>query len=142
MTTRHKKKLTRLALSVDDEIEAGWGDKLLKIKGMLPIIIVLLAISLYFSGTLLIRMSDTPIKAIMDAQTQMSVDHKYIGSIIADHRTMNAIDHAALVKTQERIADSLDQQVFYLSKTERERGQYQIEMPDSLRKKLTSDRGR
>ena len=141
--TRHRKaKPTRLALSVEDEIEAGWGDKLLKIKGMLPIIILLLAVSLYFTGTLLIKMSDTPIRAITDAQTQMSVEHKTLSGIISEDRAMNAIDHTALVRTQERIADSLDQQVFYLSKTERERAQYQIEMPDSLRKKLTSDRGR
>jgi hypothetical protein len=126
----------------EDEIEAGWGDKLLKIKGMLPIIILLLAVSLYFTGTLLIKMSDTPIRAITESQTRTSAEHKELSGIIVEDRVLNAADHTALVKTQERIADSLDQQVFFLSKTERERAQYQIEMPDSLRKKLTTDRGR
>ena len=126
----------RYATRTDGEIDAGWGDKILKVRGIMPMLVVLLGASLYFSANLMMREAEAPVKAIAAHVAGTDSQHLSLSNVIQDHRLMNERDHQALIKTQERIADSLDQQVFYLSKTEKERAHYQIELPDSLRKKL------
>jgi hypothetical protein len=120
----------------DDEIDAGWGDKILKVRGIMPIVVILLAASLWFSGVLLVKQAELPIAAIETHVDTTSVQHGALSGILSEQRAATAKEHLDLLKTQERIADSLDAQVFYLSKTEKERAKYKIEMPDSLRKKL------
>lgn len=120
----------------DSSVELGWGRWAGKFKGQGTIVIVVLAVALYLLTLLLLRTADAPIAAINDQTVLQSKEHATIGRSITDHREMNERDHAALIRTQERIADSLDEQVFYLSKTEAERANYRIEMPDSLARKL------
>jgi len=123
----------------DDEIDAGWGDKILKVRGIMPIVVILLAASLYFSGVMLVKQAEMPMQAIEAASRIVSDQHGKISSIIIEKRSDSEREHISLLKMQERIADSLDAQVFYLSKTEKERAKYKIEMPDSLRKKLIQE---
>lgn len=115
----------------DDEIDAGWGDKILKVRGIMPIVVIMLAASLWFSGVLLVKQAESPIRAIENAEKVFSDQHGKLSSIILENRADSEREHVGLLKMQERIADSLDAQVFYLSKTEKERAKYKIEMPDS-----------
>ena len=124
----------------DDEIDAGWGDKILKVRGIMPIVVILLAASLYFSGVLLVKQAEMPMQAINNAMNIEIDQHSKLSAIIIEKHADSEREHISMLKMQERIADSLDAQVFYLSKPEKERAQYKIEMPDSLRKKLV-DRG-
>jgi len=123
----------------DDEIDAGWGDKILKVRGIVPIVVVLLGVALYFAGTLIVRQAEAPLKSIESVSVITSQQHGNLSGILAEQRAATEREHLALIRTQERIADSLDAQVFYLSKTEKERAKYKIEMPDSLRKKLIQE---
>lgn len=117
-------------------MEVGWGKWAGKFKGQGTIVIVVLAVSLYLITLLLLRTADAPVAAIQAQSAEQTKEHLVIGRSVAEHRDMNEKEHAALIRTQERIADSLDEQVFYLSKTEQERANYRIEMPDSLARKL------
>jgi hypothetical protein len=119
-----------------DQVDAGWGNKILKIRGIVPIVVIILGVALYFSGTLLIKQADAPIRSIESHSSVTDQQHGALSGILAEQRAQSSREHHDLIKTQERIADSLDAQVFYLSKTERERANYKIEMPDSLRRKL------
>lgn len=109
---------------------------MVKIRGVMPMVLIILAGSIYLTSLLLIRTADAPVAAIEKQTIEQSKEHAIISNHITEHRLMNANEHKSLLDTQERIADSLDQQVFYLSKPESERAQYKIEMPDSLRTKL------
>lgn len=120
----------------DQSVEIGWGRWVGKFKGGGTLVIVVLAVSLYLITLLLLRTADAPVAAIEAQAIMQSKEHVGLQNNIIDHRAMNEREHAALIRTQERIADSLDEQVFYLSKTESERANYRIEMPDSLARKL------
>lgn len=120
----------------DQSVEIGWGRWVGRFKGNGTIVIVVLAVSLYLLTLLLLRTADAPVNAIEAQTVTQSKEHATIQKNIGDHREMNEREHASLIRTQERIADSLDEQVFYLSKTEAERANYRIEMPDSLSRKL------
>ena len=123
-----------------ESIDAGWGNKIFKVRGVVPLVVMLLGVSLYFAGTLLVTQSTAPTKAIEELKKDIATQHGGLYGMLAEQRAATEREHSALIRTQERIADSLDAQVFYLSKTEKDRAQYKIEMPDSLRKKLV-DRG-
>jgi hypothetical protein len=140
MKATHHHKGTGTMERMIDGIDAGWGNKILKVRGMVPIVVVLLGVSLYFAGTMIVKQTDAPTKAIETLGTGVATQHGQLSGILSEQRAATEREHAALIRTQERIADSLDAQVFYLSKTEKERAQYKIEMPDSLRRKLV-DRG-
>lgn len=114
----------------------GLGNWFAKMSGNNVAVVAVLGGSLYFTTLLLLRTTDAPVKAIIAQSDAQSKEHAVISSGVAAHREMNEREHAALLRTQERIADSLDEQVFYLSKTESERANYRIEMPDSLARKL------
>lgn len=120
----------------DEAIAARWGDKFLSVRGALPIVVVVLGVALWFAGTLLVKQAETPVQAIETVGGAIGLQHTQLRGILSDQRAETAREHDALVKTQERIADSLNEQVFFLSKTEKERAQYSIEMPESLQRKL------
>ena len=122
------------------DIDFGWGNKILKVRGVVPLVVVIMGGSLFFSGWLLVKQVDAPVKSIEGIAGSMALQHGGLSGVLLEQRAATEREHSALIRTQERIADSLDAQVFYLSKTEKERAQYKIEMPDSLRKKLV-DRG-
>jgi len=122
------------------DIDFGWGNKILKVRGVVPLVVVIMGGSLFFSGWLLLKQTELPTQAIESMGAVINNQHGQISGILSEQRAATEREHSALIRTQERIADSLDAQVFYLSKTEKERAQYKIEMPDSLRKKLV-DRG-
>jgi hypothetical protein len=127
-----------------DSLQAGWGPMKMHVKGEHVLVIIILLSALGSLGTLFVRMVDSPVLAIdkaIEGQIKWQTDeHDKINRTIDQHRIMNDTQHKALVDTQQRIADSLEQQVFYLSKTEKERAQYKIEMPDSLRRKLIDEK--
>jgi hypothetical protein len=89
---------------------------------------------------LLVKQAEMPMQAINNAMNIEIDQHSKLSAIIIEKHADSEREHISMLKMQERIADSLDAQVFYLSKPEKERAQYKIEMPDSLRKKLV-DRG-
>ena len=127
----------------EDMLQAGWGPMKMRVKGEHVLIIIILLSALGSLGTLFVRMVDSPVVAIesaVTAQTKYQSDeHSKLSATVEQHRIMNDQQHKALVETQQRIADSLEQQVFYLSKSEKERANYKIEMPDSLRHKLVRE---
>ena len=124
-------------LSKDTEtMQVGWGAWAAKLTGSNVMIVSVLGVLSYFLTLLLLRTADAPVKAISDQTEAQTKEHHAIISSVSEHRQMNEREHASLIQTQERIADSLDEQVFYLSKTEKERANYRIEMPDSLARKL------
>jgi len=127
----------------EDMLQAGWGPMKMRVKGEHVLIIIILLSALGSLGTLFVRMVDSPVVAIesaVTAQTKYQSDeHNKLSATVEQHRIMNDQQHKALVETQQRIADSLEQQVFYLSKSEKERANYKIEMPDSLRHKLVRE---
>jgi hypothetical protein len=119
-----------------ETIAARWGDKFLSVRGALPIVVVVLGAALMFAGWLLVKQTEAPVQAIKSVGSEISSQHGELRNMLSDQRAATAREHEALVKTQERIADSLDEQVFFLSKTEKERARYTIEMPESLQRKL------
>jgi hypothetical protein len=140
--TKNKKRIRASPLPdpAEDMLQAGWGPMKMRVKGEHVLIIIILLSALGSLGTLFVRMVDSPVVAIESAVTSQtkfqSEEHGKLSATVEQHRVMNDQQHKALIDTQQRIADSLEQQVFYLSKTERERANYKIEMPDSLRHKL------
>lgn len=131
------KKAPPTARNPDQEsVSFGIGTWFAKMTGNNVAMVAVMGISLYLLTLLLLRTTDAPVKAIVAQSEAQSKEHQAIASGVAAHREMNEREHAALLRTQERIADSLDEQVFYLSKTEAERANYRIEMPDSLARKL------
>lgn len=131
------KKAAPVARNPDEEtVSFGLGNWFAKMTGNNVVMVAVMGASLYLLTLLLLRTTDAPVQAIISQSESQSKEHSAISRSVADHREMNERDHAALIRTQERIADSLDEQVFYLSKTESERANYRIEMPDSLARKL------
>lgn len=131
------KKASPVARNPDEEtVSFGLGSWFAKMTGNNVVMVTIMGFSLYMLTLLLLRTTDAPVKAIATQTDMQSKEHATISGSISDHRAMNEREHAALLRTQERIADSLDEQVFYLSKTESERANYRIEMPDSLSRKL------
>lgn len=131
------KKAPPMARNPDQEsVSFGIGTWFAKMTGNNVAMVAVMGISLYLLTLLLLRTTDAPVKAIVAQSEAQSKEHQAIASGVSAHREMNEREHAALLRTQERIADSLDEQVFYLSKTEAERANYRIEMPDSLARKL------
>lgn len=120
----------------EETVSFGLGSWFGKMTGNNVTMVAVLGLSLYLLTLLLLRTTDAPVKAIATQSEAQSKEHATISGSVAEHRAMNEREHAALIRTQERIADSLDEQVFYLSKTESERANYRIEMPDSLSRKL------
>jgi len=145
-----KKPVKRIRAKPDDEepaedsLQAGWGQMKMRVKGEHVLVIIILLSALGSLGTLFVRMVDSPVvaidKAIADQTKWQTDEHAKLHATVEHHRIINDQQHKALVDTQQRIADSLEQQVFYLSKTEKERTQYKIEMPDSLRRKLIDEK--
>lgn len=119
-----------------ETMQLGWGQWAAKLTGSNVMIVSVLGFLAYFLTLLLLRTADAPVKAITEQSDAQTKEHHAISGSITEHRLMNEREHAALIRTQERIANSLDEQVFYLSKTERERANYKIEMPNSLARKL------
>lgn len=131
------KKTPPSARNPDQEtVSVGAGNWFAKISGNNVAMVTVMGVSLYLLTLLLLRTTDAPVRAVAAQTEAQSKEHSAIAQDVAGHRAMNEREHAALIRTQERIADSLDEQVFYLSKTEAERANYRIEMPDSLARKL------
>lgn len=122
-----------------DSVQAGWGPLKMQMKGEQVIVIFVLLSAVAALGTLLLRVVDSPVEAITDQTKLLSEQHARLVATVDQHQTMNDVQHKALVETQRRIAESLEATVFYLSKEEKERKKYKIEMPDSLRRKLTEE---
>jgi hypothetical protein len=138
---RHSTNQTTTVTSSTDSLRFGWGNWFINLCGQNVIMTLIIVTAFVFMGLLLIRSIDTPIHAIQEQTVLQSGEHKIISNDVHEMRSIAKSEHEAILETQERIADSLEEQVFYLSKTEKERARYKIEMPPSLHRKLLQ-RGR
>lgn len=107
-----------------DSISIGWKQKWLKINGMLPMVVVLFAVLLWFVSQLILRMIDSPIEALHVVETDISREHKVLSE-----------QHDAILKTQQRIADTLEIQTYLMTKSDAERRSFDLEKPEALKRK-------
>ena len=132
-------KTSKLSMN---EMDAGWGRWVLRVRGVQPLLILCF---LSVSGTLvylLTKSIETPISAIHDQTQLQTVEHQHmqqaIETDIALENNNRMKEHQAIEKAQVRIADSLEEQTFLLSLKDAERQKYRLQMPDSMRRKLSN----
>jgi hypothetical protein len=110
--------------SEKESISIGWKQKWLTINGTMPILVVLIVGILWFVSQLILRMIDSPIEAIHATSVEISREHKLLSE-----------QHDAILKTQQRIADTLEIQTYLMTKSDAERRSFDLEKPEALKRK-------
>lgn len=130
----HERRTYQERRSVSPEqVRIGWNDKTVSIVGIHSMVVVVLICALGWMGYLLNRSVEGTISAIntsISEQTeQQTKEHNQI-----THDLNRNFD--VMSNSQNSIAESMEAQTFLLTKTEKERAFYKMEIPDGLRKRL------
>lgn len=116
-----------------DQVRIGWKDKTVSIVGIHTTVVIVLVASLGWMGYLLKQSVDGTIAAIhtaiSDQTKQQTIEHDRISSDLDRN-------FSVMSAGQNRIADSMEAQTFLLTKTEKERSFYKMDIPEGLRKRI------
>lgn len=110
-----------LNVSAEDSLAFDAKDRSVKVNGTTAIILLILAGVLWFGVKLIDRWSGTA----LEVQTKT----------MSDQHAVLSTQHEEMIRTQQRIADTLEVQTFLMTKGDDERRSYQLDMPDTLKKK-------
>lgn len=116
-----------------EQVRIGWNDKTVSIVGIHSMVVVVLICALGWMGYLLNRSAEGTIQAIntsISEQTeQQTKEHNQI-----THDLNRNFD--VMSNSQSRIAESMEAQTFLLTKTEKERSFYKMDIPEGLRRRI------
>ena len=116
-----------------DQVRISWRDKSISLVGLHTIVVAILTIALTWLGYLLERSvtgTQTILReAIEEHAKQQTAEH--IGMSDDLRRNLGRMSTG-----QDKIADAMDAQTYLLTKTDKERQLYKLDMPDSLRKRI------
>lgn len=116
-----------------DQVRISWRDKSISLVGLHTVVVLLLAVALTWMGILLDRSVTGTQTALREAIEQHTSEQSREHAAISDdvRRNLGKINAG-----QEKIADAMDSQTYLMTKTDKERQLYKLDMPDSLRKRI------
>lgn len=116
-----------------DQVRIGWKDYSVSLVGIHTIVVAILVGSLVWLGYLLNESVTGTQKIIQEAMEKHSREQADQHAAIADDIRRNL---GRVSQGQEKIADAMEAQTYLMTKTEKERQLYKLDMPESLRKRI------
>jgi hypothetical protein len=116
-----------------DAMKATWGDKSISLVGLHTIVVLVLVVALTWMGYLLHRSVSGTTEGINLAIDGLTKE------LTNQHTAMNEEvrkSFGRMEMTQNKVADAMDAQTFLMTKTDKERQMYKLDMPDGLRKRI------
>jgi hypothetical protein len=119
----------RMKPITQDTIAVNWKDRVVTASGLNPGLLIIIVLLLWFAAQFINRLIDTPTVAVLE---------KVVTSISSEHKVLHQ-DHAELVETQKRLADSVEINTFLNSKSDADKRRYILDEPPALRRMRERD---
>lgn len=116
-----------------DQVRIGWKDRNVSIVGLHTIVVAALVAALSWMGYLLNKSVDGTIEAIKQAVEEHGQQQTNEHVAISDEIRRNL---GRMAEGQGKIAEAMDAQTYLLTKTDKERQLYKLDMPESLRRRI------
>ena len=116
-----------------DHVRIGWKDYSVSLVGIHTMVVMLLVASLIWLGYLLNESVTGTQKILQESMEKHAQDQMQQHAAIAEdiRRSISRVSNG-----QDKIADAMEAQTYLLTKTDKERQLYKLDMPDSLRKRI------
>lgn len=116
-----------------DQVRIGWKDYSVSLVGIHTIVVAILVGSLVWLGYLLNESVRGTQKIIQEYMEKHSKEQAEQHAIIADDIRRNI---GRVSDGQTKIAEAMEAQTYLMTKTDKERQLYKLDMPESLRKRI------
>lgn len=116
-----------------DQVRIGWKDYSVSLVGIHTIVVMILVGSLIWLGYLLNESVSGTQRIIQESMEKHSQEQAKQHEAIAEDIRRNL---GRVSIGQDKIAEAMEAQTYLMTKTDKERQLYKLDMPDSLRKRI------